>query len=962
MNLRRPVTVVTALAASAVALAVPAATSPSSAAEPDRAFTRTATYPVYKNLPADLPSSSETVAEISDVSDDGDTLVYTDAVGKRIGFLDISDAGDPRGAGSLSLAQLGDAEDEPTSVAVHGAYVLVVVNTSESFTQPSGRLDVVRLADAKRVRSIDLGGQPDSIDVSGNRGIVAIENERDEEFKPSGGSKGDLPQLPAGFVQVLDLSGPVADWSATKVPLTQADGSALPSFTEAGVVAPTDPEPEYVSINGAGQAAVTLQENNAVVLVDLATAAVTKVFSAGRATVTGIDTAKDGLIDQTGSITDVPREPDAIGWVDDQHVATANEGDWKGGTRGWTVFDARTGAVTWDSGNTLEREAVRLGLHNEDRAAKKGIELEGLSLATIDGRRYAFVGSERSNFVAVYDVSDPTTPRYLQALPTTNGPEGILPIPSRGLLAVSSEVDSPSTGVRSSVALYRLGDTAPAFPSIESADGPGGAPIGWSALGALSGDPTDAKRVYAASDSVLTKGRIFGVDVSRTPAVITDETVVTEGGSPLTLDVEGLFARPQGGFWLASEGSTGPGNQLVRTDAAGVVQEKVALPQDVAAHVGKWGFEGVTATNDATGEHVWTVLQRPLWKDPSASDLDPYDGADITRIGRYDVADKTWHWFGYRLNAPRQGAGDWMGLSEITAVDGDTLAVVERDKLNGPAARVKRVYTVDVPTDAQGLSGLEGDLPVLGKKLAIDVLPALKAPNGWVQEKLEGFTIAADGSLYGVTDNDGLKDATGETVFLRLGRATDAFADALATTTTIDVVRGWAFGTRTTAQVTVSGASASGQVEVLDGAKVVATATLRSGSATVDLSGLKPGRRTLTARFAGSALAGASASQPVTVDVKRASSSTRVSASSTSVRRGQTVVLSTRVVASGVVPAGRVQVRRAGRVVATVPLVKGRASVRLKTTATGTYRYDVRYLGSDLVAPSGSPVLRVRVR
>ncbi|MDR6118825.1 hypothetical protein QE370_002009 [Aeromicrobium sp. SORGH_AS981] len=962
MNLRRPVTVVTALAASAVALAVPAATSPSVAAEADRAFTRTATYPVYKNLPADLPSSSETVAEISDVSDDGDTLVYTDAVGKRIGFLDISDAGDPRGAGSLSLAQLGDAEDEPTSVAVHGGYVLVVVNTSESFTQPSGRLDVVRLADARRVRSIDLGGQPDSIDVSGSRGIVAIENERDEELKPSGGSKGDLPQLPAGFLQVLDLSGPVGDWSATKVPLTQADGSALPSFAEAGVVAPTDPEPEYVSINGAGQAAVTLQENNAVALVDLASASVTKVFSAGRSTVNGIDTKKDGQIDQTGSITDVPREPDAIGWVDDQHVATANEGDWKGGTRGWTVFDARTGAVAWDSGNTLEREAVRLGLHNEDRAAKKGIELEGLSLATIDGRRYAFVGSERSNVVAVYDLSDPTKPRYLQALPTTNGPEGILPIPSRGLLAVSSEVDSPSTGVRSSVALYRLGDAAPAFPTIESADGRDGAPIGWSALGALSGDPTDPQRVYAASDSVLTKGRIFGVDVSRTPAVITDETVVTEGGSPLTLDVEGLFARPQGGFWLASEGSTGSGNQLVRTDAAGVVQQKVALPQDVAAHVGKWGFEGVTATTDATGEHVWTVLQRPLWTDPSAADLDPYEGADVTRIGRYDVADGTWHWFGYRLNAPRQGAGDWMGLSEVTAVDGDTLAVVERDKLNGPAARVKRVYTVDVSAGAQGLTGLDGDLPVLGKKLAIDVLPALKAPNGWVQEKLEGFTIAADGSLYGVTDNDGLKDATGETVFLRLGRATDAFADALATTTTIDVERGWAFGTRTTAQVTVSGASASGEVEVLDGAKVVATATLQSGSATLDLSALQPGRRTLTARFAGSALAGASTSEPVTVDVARASSTTRVSASSTSVRRGQTLVLATRVVAPGVVPTGRVQVRRAGKVVATVALVKGRASVRLKATAKGTHRYEVRYLGSELVAPSRSSSLTVRVR
>ncbi len=961
MNLRRPATAVTALAVSAVALAVPAATSPSVAAEKPRSFERMATYPVYKNLPADLPASSPTVAEISDVSPDGDTLVYTDALGKRIGFLDISDPSAPKGAGSLSLAQLGDADDEPTSVAVVGKYVLVVVNTSESFANPSGRLDVVRLADAKRVRSIDLGGQPDSIDVSGTRGIVAIENERDEEAKPAGGSKGDLPQLPAGFLQVLDLQGPVSGWSATKLPLTKDDGSPLDSFVAAGVVEPTDPEPEYVTINGRGEAAVTLQENNAVLTVDLAERTVTKVFSAGTASVSGIDTKKDGLIDQTGSITDVRREPDSIAWVDDDHVATANEGDWKGGTRGWTVFDARSGAVVWDAGAELERLAVRLGLHNEDRAAKKGVEPEGLSVAEIGGTRYAFVGSERSNFVAVYDVEDPAEPRYLQTLPTTNGPEGLLPIPSRGLLAVSSETDDAATGVRATVGLYRLGGETPAFPTIESAD-VAGAPIGWSALGALSGDPTDPKRVYAASDAVLTKGRIFGVDVSRTPAVITDETVVTEGGSPLTLDVEGLFARPQGGFWLASEGTTGAGNQLVRTDADGVVQQKVALPAEIAAHVGKWGLEGVTATTDATGEHVWTVIQRPLWTDPTAADLEPFDDDDVARIGRYDVADGSWHWFGYRLSSPRQGSGDWMGLSEITAVDDDTFAVVERDKLNGPAARVKRVHTVDVPADETGLAGLEGDLPVLDKRLAIDVLPALKAPNGLVQEKLEGFTIAADGSLYGVTDNDGLKDATGETVFLRLGTATKAFADALATTTTLQIPRTWTYGRVPRATVTVSGARATGTVELLAGGKVVGRGTLKDGAASIALSAVRPGRVGLTARFGGSALAGASVSGPVVVTVARATTSSSLRASDTSVRTGAKVTFAVKVAATGTTPGGKVQVRRGSTVVKTLTLSRGTALVRLTQSKKGTHRYTVRYLGSDLAAPSTSKAVTVKVR
>ena len=967
MTLRRLTATVPALALSAAALALLPAAGQASGADETPSFHRTSTYPVYKNLPTSVPASSATVAEISDVSPDGRTLVYTDALGKRIGFLDISDPSDPRGAGSLSLAQLGDAEDEPTSVAVVGKYVLVVVNTSESFANPSGRLDVVRLSDSKRLRSIDLQGQPDSIDVNadGTRAIVAIENERDESFKPVGGSKGDLPQLPAGFVQVLDLDGAVDDWTATKVPFTSGDGSALASFTAAGIVEPTDPEPEYVSINGQDQAVVTLQENNGVVLVDLASKEVTKVFSSGSVAVSGIDVTKDATIDQTGSIPLTPREPDAVAWVDDHHVATANEGDWKGGTRGWTVFDTRTGEPTWDAGNTLERLAVRTGLHNEDRAAKKGVEIEGLSIATINGTRYAFVGSERSNFVAVYDVSDPAAPHYLQVLPTTNGPEGILPIASRGLLAVSSETDDAAKGVRSSVALYALGQGGSTFPTIESDDVPGqdGTPIGWSALGALTADPVDPTTLYTASDTVLTNGRIFTVDVSGTPARITRETLVKDGeGAPVALDVEGLFARPQGGFWLASEGATGAGNKLVRTDAAGVVQEAVPLPAEIAAHVGKWGFEGVTATNDAEGEHVWTVVQRPLWKDPTASPLDDLEGDDVTRIGRYDVADGTWHWFGYRLSAPQRGAGDWTGLSEITAVDDDTLAVIERDKLNGPSARIKRVYTVDVPAGADGLAGLEGDLPVLDKTLALDVLPALRSTNGWTQEKLEGFTIAADGRLYGVTDNDGLADATGETVFLRLGQAATVFSDQLATSTSIDVKTSWAYGVTPSATVKVAGAHVAGSVTLLDGGRTLATKTLVDGTAVFPLASLRPGTHHLTARFGGGPLAAASSSEPATVKVSKASSSASLTANDRSVRQGQKVTFSVKVSAEGTTPAGKVQLRRGSTVVKTVTLSRGRATVRLTQTRRGTFAYTVRYLGSSTASGSTSKPVKVTVR
>ena len=117
------------------------------------AFERTATYPVFQNRPAGEDAASETVAEISATSEDGRTLVYTDAVARRIGFLDISDPDRPEGLGTLSLASLGDAEDEPTSVTVVGSHVLVVVNTSASYTEPSGRLDVISLRTRTRVAS-----------------------------------------------------------------------------------------------------------------------------------------------------------------------------------------------------------------------------------------------------------------------------------------------------------------------------------------------------------------------------------------------------------------------------------------------------------------------------------------------------------------------------------------------------------------------------------------------------------------------------------------------------------------------------------------------------------------------------------------------------------------------------------------------------------------------------------------
>ncbi|MGH3839442.1 MAG: hypothetical protein ACRDSF_27640, partial [Pseudonocardiaceae bacterium] len=331
-------------------------------------FDRVATLPVFCN------SSPEqhTVAEIASATEDGRLVVYTDSPAARIGFVHLADVAAPRPDGVLPMP------GEPTSMKIVGDLALVAVNTSTSFTEPSGRLVVVDVRTRAIVAERDLGGQSDSVDVSpnGRYAAVVIENERDEDV-----NDGALPQLPAGFLAIVDLTG------------------------LAGVV-PEDPEPEFVSINSRNQVVVTLQENNHIVVVDLASGRVVTDFTAGNGTASGVDTVEDGTIRLDGTVT-VPREPDGVAWLDDRYVATADEGDLVGGSRTWTVFDTDDGSVVYSSGGELDQLAARYGQYPEGRAENKGVEPEDIAVATYGWQRYVFVGMERTNLVAVYRVTDP---------------------------------------------------------------------------------------------------------------------------------------------------------------------------------------------------------------------------------------------------------------------------------------------------------------------------------------------------------------------------------------------------------------------------------------------------------------------------------------------------------------------------------------------------------------------------
>ncbi len=381
------------------------------------------------------------VAEIVAVTTDGETLIHTDAEEGRIGFVDITDPTAPTADGTL------DVDGSPTAVSVtpNGAWALVTVDqTDGDFATPSGVLQVVSLATRTIDRTIDLGGQPDSIavDSDGRYAAIAIENQRDEEFEPTDGG---LPQFPAGNLTIVDLVGAPAAWSLRVVALTGLDG-----LTE-----PTDPEPEFVDIGPDDVAALTLQENNAVALIDLVGGAVLDSWSAGIAT-HAADLEDDDVISFTDTLVE-EREPDAIGWTPRGHLIFANEGDWLGGSRD-AIITTTGGSVVWESGASLEQAVADAGFYDDGRSDNKGIEPEGLEIGAYGDRTFAFVAGERAGVVAVYRLTgDETAPALVQLLPTGDRPEGLLAIPARNLFVSANEGD----GTISIFAGRRQGGGAP---------------------------------------------------------------------------------------------------------------------------------------------------------------------------------------------------------------------------------------------------------------------------------------------------------------------------------------------------------------------------------------------------------------------------------------------------------------------------------------------------------------------
>jgi hypothetical protein len=697
-------------------------------------FNRIASFPVELNNPEAEASSSEIIT----ATDDGMTLIYSDSPAGGIGFVDITDAKAPKQGGFMDMG------GEPTSVTVIGGKAYVAVNTREDFINQTGKLVVVDIATKAIDGEFELGGQPDSIAHNKDNTIlaIAIENERDEDV-----NDGAIPQAPSGYLVLVTLG---ADGAVT------AEGIKKVELTGLSDIAPEDAEVEFVSFNDADEVAVTMQENNWVAIVDAKTGTVTGGFSAGATGVEGVDTKNDGNIDFSGTNKEVPREPDAVKWLDNDRLVVANEGDLDGGSRGFTIF-GRDGTVLFDSGNALDVGAALMG-HYPDFRNKKGVEPEGLEVATFGDSQYIFIAEERASLIAVYKDTG-AEPEYVQSLPSGISPEGLVAIPERNLLATANEVDLREDGLGGShVMLYEMAEGQLAYPQIVSTLGEDGHPIGWAAISGAVADAEKPGILYAVSDSVLSGApAIYEIDATAKPARIVKKTIITrDGETAQKLDLEGITLDGNGGFWLASEGDTAKltPHALFHVNAEGEIEEEIAYPAELLAGEIRSGSEGIAAIGSGDEQVLWIAIQRE-WKDDPKGQL---------KLVSYTPATGEWGAVRYPLEAAPEGG--WIGLSEITA-HGDYVYLIERDNQIAGNAALKAIYRV--PVSELVPAALGGELPVVGKELVRDLVPDLKSNNGYVVDKVESLAIDSDGTGYVITDNDGVDDSSGETFFWSIG-------------------------------------------------------------------------------------------------------------------------------------------------------------------------------------------------
>lgn len=202
-------------------------------------------------------------------------------------IYNVSNTGALTLAGILAPGFTAPAGTEilPNSVAVKNGVVAVAyaVRNTSTGAQQLGQVTLYNAADGAVLNSVQVGYLPDMLTFTPDGSKVLVANEGEPN------SYGQTNSFdPEGSVSVINLAGGVANATVQTAGFTSFN-SQLATLKAAGVritglnaTVAQDIEPEYIAVAPDGLTArVTLQENNAIAILDIATATITSIQPLG---------------------------------------------------------------------------------------------------------------------------------------------------------------------------------------------------------------------------------------------------------------------------------------------------------------------------------------------------------------------------------------------------------------------------------------------------------------------------------------------------------------------------------------------------------------------------------------------------------------------------------------------------------------------------------------------------------
>ena len=254
--------------------------------------------------------------------------------------LDLTNPAQPTLIKTVTMASLWAEAGAANSVAIHQGMVALAVQASDK-TKP-GRLIVLRASDYAVLGTAVVGALPDMVTFTPDGKTLLLAN----EGEPNSYGLPDSVD-PDGSISVVDVSGLSLTSSNVVLTAKTADFKAFNDQKDAliasgvrifgpGATVAQDMEPEYITVSADGKTAyVTLQENNAMAIVDIASAKVTAIKPFGykdhSLTGNGLDVSdKDSAVNiKTWPVLGMYL-PDAIASYSvagQTYLITANEGD-----------------------------------------------------------------------------------------------------------------------------------------------------------------------------------------------------------------------------------------------------------------------------------------------------------------------------------------------------------------------------------------------------------------------------------------------------------------------------------------------------------------------------------------------------------------------------------------------------------------------------------------------------------